>query len=140
MNNAYFYPTADLQMNYCRGVETVIVCLLLSNVMSHPRRAARTSFQENIRKIARPEPQEAIFRARATEGRGHADAINSNARTWSTHTHLYSAFVIQRPLSNQQQAVCANPGLNAPVLSGGFSPQFACGCCSLQMLLITARL
>lgn len=52
-----------------------------------PRPTVLTSLQEDCRKIKGPEPQEAIFRARSTEGWGHTDAVDCDAWTWDRHTH-----------------------------------------------------
>lgn len=58
-----------------------------------------TSFQEHICKIKRPKPQEAIFRARATESWGHTDAIDGNACIWSTQSQT-QIFILPFSFSN----------------------------------------
>lgn len=67
-------------------VEPVTLHSQQSNIMLRSYCIALTSFQEHICKIKRPEPQEAIFRARATERWGHTDTIDGNACIWSTQS------------------------------------------------------
>lgn len=76
--------------------------------------AALTCFQEHIGEIKGPEPQEAIFRAGATERWGHAEAVDGDARIWreqlQARPSLHCVFVFQwKPRScslNKHHTTC----------------------------------
>lgn len=87
-----------------------------------------TSFQEHICEVKRPEPQEAVFRAGATERWGHADTIDGNACIWSTQpqTHISMLFLT---FSNHCSALNLKTG-------SLFHPDF--DCTSLQRRFLPA--
>lgn len=79
-----------------RWEASVTVRLLKWNVVPP---TVPTSLQEHARKIKGPEPQEAVFRARATERWGNADGIDGNARTWVTQTKRHTLYIVLAPHS-----------------------------------------